>query len=237
MRNQMSSKDHRTEEDYARDFAKGNQTEQTFMDIVGANGGSAGKIGHNPKVRWPQPRMSHPAPDDSVQYFVAPDIFFVPRPGAQALLAEVKLKTLLWDDGAPYFWLDECALHQLNKAQRYFGPTILAVSCDELSSIDTRFEDFAIVQVADLQPDRVELLKRYPADKPAFMLPLDLFSPLSSIFTEEFRPDAHHTPLFRHAFPPAHDERRTRADPRDAGAARRKQAGRRHCAGSASNDL
>ena len=216
----MTSTEHRTEEDYARAFALGNQTEQTFMDVVGASGGCAAKIGHCPKVAWPQPRMARLAGDgDGVHYFVAPDVVFVPSPGSRPILAEIKSKAIMFEDDQPFFWLDEKAVHQLSTAQKYFGPTIFAVYCEELSSIDRTFEDFAFVQVADLQPDRVELLKRRSAGKPAFMLPLDLFSPLSTIFTEEFKPDAHHQS--RHPVPSVHDERRTRTDPRNAGAMRR----------------
>lgn len=166
----------RNEDEVTRDFAKGKQTEQNFVDLIAVMGGSAAKIGHLPKLNYPQPRMSGPSPDGSVNFFIAPDVFFR-FPHSPTILAEVKLKNLegkLLDESG-FFYLDEDQLHRMRRTARHFPHVIFAIECPQLKDVEDY--QFVWLDIHELDHDRIELLKR---DK-TFLIPFSLFKPISQI--------------------------------------------------------
>lgn len=166
----------RTEAEYARDFAIGKQTEQNFIDTIGAMGGSAGKIDHLPKLGYPQPRISCPSSDGSVTFIVAPDAF-LRFPNGPTILAEVKRKNVEGKlaDGSAFFYLDEEQIHRMRRTARYFPHVIFAVECPQLKDIEGY--EFVWIDIHELDHDRIELLKR----SKTFLIPFSLFKPITQL--------------------------------------------------------
>jgi hypothetical protein len=163
-------------EEYARDFAKGHQSEQNFIDLIGLMGGSAMKIGHLPNRSFPQPRMSMPSPDgEGATFLIAPDVV-LSFPCQTPILAQVKSKKLEGkvSEGSAFFYLDERELYLMQQASQFYQHVVLVVECSTL-------DRFIWLHVADLDPANIDLIKRQVCGKPTFLLPLHLFKPISEI--------------------------------------------------------
>ena len=165
--------------------AKGQEAENIFMELIALMGGTAHPIGPVPGSRRSTPRFPCPAANDErgFTYAVCPDfVFSLPdQPKGMASFAQVKMKQLQTDSskGWLYVFLDEKELHRMNTAAR-FSEVFFVIQIPELAEIDG-FHEWMVVNVDDLQEERTSLLKRHIAGKPTFVLPLDLFQPLSDL--------------------------------------------------------
>ncbi|MDE4142123.1 MULTISPECIES: hypothetical protein [Rhodobacterales] len=164
---------------------KGDKTEKAFMDLIALMGGTAQAIGKVPTMGDPTPRFCRPSAqsEDGFRYSVSPDIVFTlpDQPRGMASLAQVKLKKLQRDPskGRLLIYLDEQELHRMNEAAMFYD-VFFVIHVPELAATEG-FSEWMWVNVDDLQEDRISLIKRRIQNKPTFLLPLDLFRPLSEL--------------------------------------------------------
>ena len=178
-------KNTRTTEQFLSDKKKGQEAESTFMEHIALMGGAAWSIGAVPTDSQSTPKFirPHQTSETGYCYSVAPDIgFSLPnQPKGFASVAQVKIKKLHRDISKEWFYvyLDEKELHRMKVAAIHFN-VFFVINIKELEKVNG-FSDWLWVNLDDLQERKVTLLKRRICDKPTFLLPLNLFTPLSEI--------------------------------------------------------
>ena len=78
-----------------------------------------------------------------------------------------------------YVYLDEKELHRMNVASQFYE-VFFIINLPELDGLES-FHDWMWLNIDQLKPKRVTLIKRRVCDKPTFLLPLNLFRPLFKI--------------------------------------------------------
>jgi hypothetical protein len=175
----------KSKERFADRKEKGDKTEKAFMDLIALMGGTAMSIGTVPTLGDKTPRFCHPSEksEDGFRHSVSPDIVFTlpEHPRGMASLAQVKLKKLQRhpSKGRLLIYLDEQELHRMNEAARFYD-VFFVIHVPELEGIDG-LSEWMWLNVDDLREDRTSLIKRRIQNKPTFLLPLDLFRPLSEL--------------------------------------------------------
>ena len=191
----------RTEKEFLRDRKKGDYAELDFAIQIAAMGGTAEKIGRIENLLHPSgkpgPRIVGPADNESgFRTFKAPDfnVSLPQLPYGSSIYAEVKLKSLHAEEKnqMAFVYLDEAEKHAMERASA-FKPTIFVIRCPDLETLDGYCE-WMWVDIRDLSKDRISLLKRTVNDKPTFLLPINLFQPLSTLPSKEFDYAPHQNP-------------------------------------------
>ena len=175
----------RTSEQFLAAKAKGQKAEKAFIDLIAVMGGAASALGTIPAHGDQTPRFSHPHATNEKGYWysVSPDIVFTlpNQPKGFASLAQIKIKKLQSDPSKGWFYvyLDEAELHRMKFAAQFYD-VFFIINIPELDGIKG-FSEWMWVNVEDLQKDQTTLIRRTICDKPTFLLPLNLFKPLSEI--------------------------------------------------------
>ena len=76
-------------------------------------------------------------------------------------------------------YLDEAELHRMNVASQFYD-VFFVIHLPDLEGIEG-FHSWMWLNIDQLKPERAMLIKRRVCDKPPFLLPLNLFQPLSEI--------------------------------------------------------
>ena len=175
----------RTNTDFLAAKAKGQKAEKEFMELIALMGGTASSLGTVPTLSDPTPRFSrpHPTNENGYCFSVSPDILFTLPDWERgfASLAQVKIKKLQREPSKQwlFFYLDEKELHRMNVAAQFFD-VFFVIKCSELEDIDG-FSSWMQLNVDDLRKDATSLIKRTVNGTQTFLLPLNLFKPLSEI--------------------------------------------------------
>jgi|TARA_R110002072_G_scaffold243963_1_gene403332 hypothetical protein len=175
----------RTNTDFLAAKAKGQKAEKEFMERIALMGGTASSLGTVPTLSDPTPRFSrpHPTNENGYCFSVSPDILFTlpKQPRGFASLAQVKVKKLQKDPskGWLFVFLDEKELHRMNVALQFYD-VFFVIHVPELEDLEG-FSSWMWLNTNDLRKDTTTLIKRTVWDKPTFLLPLNLFKPLSEI--------------------------------------------------------
>jgi hypothetical protein len=183
----------RSDNEYLRDKQRGEYAEADFACRLAAMGGTATKIAKIPNVFQPSgkpgPRFMGPADnDDGFKSFKAPDfIITLPQlPYGSSIYAEVKLKRLYTNPKkeSAFIYLDEVEKKAMEDAGQHL-PTIFVIRCPDLEEVDG-YGEWLWVDIGELSPDRVKLPSKRSNGKRTFLLPIDLFRPLSTLKSQEF---------------------------------------------------
>ena len=175
----------RTTTDFLSAKAKGQKAEKEFMELIALMGGTASSLGTVPTSSDPTPRFSRPhaTNENGYCFSVSPDIAFTlpNQPRGFVSLAQVKLKKLQREPSKEWLfvYLDEKELHRMNLAAQFYD-VFFVIHVPELEGIDG-FSSWMWLNTNDLRKDTTTLIKRTVWDKPTFLLPLNLFKPLSEI--------------------------------------------------------
>jgi len=175
----------RTTTDFLAAKAKGQQAEKEFMELIALMGGTASSLGTVPTLSDPTPRFSRPhaTNENGYCYSVSPDIVFTLPDWKRgfAPLAQVKVKKIQREPSKQWLfvYLDEKELHRMNVAAQFYE-VFFIIHSPELEGIEG-FSSWMWLNVDDLRKDTTTLIKRTVWEKPTFLLPLDLFRPLSEI--------------------------------------------------------
>ena len=175
----------RTSAQFQSDKAKGQRAEKTFMELIAVMGGTASSLGTVPAHGDPTPRFSRPhaTNENGYCYSVSPDILFTlaNQPRGFAALAQVKVKKIQQErsKGWLYVFLDEKELHRMSLAAKFYD-VFFVIHVPELDGVEG-FSEWMWINVDDLQEQQTTLLKRKIFNTPAFLLPLNIFKPLSQI--------------------------------------------------------
>jgi hypothetical protein len=175
----------RTNADFLAAKAKGQIAEKEFMELIALMGGTASSLGTVPTLSDPTPRFSRPhtTNENGYCYSVSPDILFT-LPNWErgfASLAQVKIKKLQREPSKQWLFvfLDEKELHRMNVAAQFYD-VFFVIHVPELEDTEG-FSSWMWLNTNDLRKDTTTLIKRTVWDKPTFLLPLNLFKPLSEI--------------------------------------------------------
>ena len=175
----------RTPQQFRYSKIKGQLAEKEFMELIALMGGTASSLGKVPAHTDQTPRFSRPheAHEDGFCYSVSPDILFTlpDRPRGFACLAQIKVKKLQTEAAKQwlYIFLDEKELHRMSLASNYYH-VFFVVNIPELENI-SGFSDWMWVNIDELKLSNKTLLKRKVCNKPTFLIPLNIFKPLSEI--------------------------------------------------------
>jgi len=175
----------RTNSDFLAAKSKGQRAEKVFMELIALMGGTASSIGTVPTSSDSTPRFSRPhaTNENGYCFSVSPDsLFTLPnQPRGFASLAQVKVKKLQIEPSKQrlFVYLDEKELHRMNVATQFFH-VFFVIKCSELENIDG-FSSWMWLNVDDLRKGATSLLKRTVSGTQTFLLPLNLFKPLSEI--------------------------------------------------------
>jgi hypothetical protein len=175
----------RTNADFLKAKAKGQMAEKEFMDLIALMGGTASSLGTVPTLSDPTPRFSrpHPTNENGYGYSVSPDILFTlpNQPKGFASLAQVKVKKLQKEPSKQWLfvYLDEKELHRMNVAAQFYD-VFFVIHIPELEGIEG-FSSWMWLNVDELHKDTTTLIKRTVWETPTFLLPLNLFKPVSEI--------------------------------------------------------
>ena len=175
----------RTSDQFFAAKAKGQKAEKTFMELIALMGGTASSLGTVPTQTDPTPRFTRPhaSNENGFCYSVSPDILFTlpDQPRGFASLAQVKIKKVQREPSKEwlYVYLDEKELHRMNVASQFYD-VFFIINLPELNGIDG-FHDWMWLNIDQIKPERATLIKRRICDKPTFLLPLNIFQPLSEM--------------------------------------------------------
>ena len=175
----------RTNADFLKAKAKGQMAEKEFMELITLMGGTASSLGTVPTLSDPTPRFSRPHPTNEKGYCfsVSPDILFTlpNQPKGFASLAQVKVKKLQKEPSKQWLfvYLDEKELHRMNVAAQFYD-VFFVIHIPELEGIEG-FSSWMWLNVDKLHKDMTTLIKRTVWETPTFLLPLNLFQPISEI--------------------------------------------------------
>lgn len=190
----------RTAAQFLADKTKGQRSEKTFIDLIAAMGGTAQSIGRIPGISDQTPRFSRPKADseNGYCYAVSPDILFtLPGwPKGAAALAQVKVRKLYREPskGWIYVYLDEQELHRMNVANQFYD-VFFVIHVSGLEGL-ADYSDWMWVKVDNLKEPVRPLIKREVCEKPTFLIPLNLFRPLSQLLDRAIHPLVNgHTPF------------------------------------------
>lgn len=175
----------RTSAQFQSDKTKGQKAEKEFMELIALMGGTASSLGTVPAHGDPTPRFSRPhlTNDNGYCYSVSPDILFTlaNQPRGFASLAQIKMKKVQQErsKGWLYVFLDEKELHRMSLAAQFYD-VFFVMHVPELDGVEG-FSEWMWINVDDLQEQQTTLLKRKVCNTPTFLLPLNIFKPLSAI--------------------------------------------------------
>jgi hypothetical protein len=172
----------RTTTDFLSAKAKGQKAEKEFMELIALMGGTASSLGTVPTSSDPTPRFSRPhaTNENGYCFSVSPDIAFTlpNQPRGFVSLAQVKLKKLQREPSKEWLfvYLDEKELHRMNLAAQFYD-VFFVIHVPELEG----FSSWMWLNTDDLRRDTTNLIKRTVVGTETFLLPLNLFQPLSEI--------------------------------------------------------
>lgn len=175
----------RTTAQFLLSKAKGQKAEKTFMELIALMGGTASSLGTVPTKADPTPRFTRPhiSNENGFCYSVSPDILFTLPNQARgfASLAQVKVKKVMREPSKDwlFIYLDEKELHRMKLAARFYC-VFFIINLPELADIEG-LHSWMWLNMDDLRRDTTKLIKRTVSEKPTFLLPLNLFQPLSEI--------------------------------------------------------
>ena len=175
----------RTTTDFLAAKSKGQRAEKEFMELTALMGGTASSLGTVPTSSDPTPRFSRPhaTNENGYCFSVSPDILFTlpNQPRGFASLAQVKVKKLQREPSKKWLfvYLDEKELHRMNLAAQFYD-VFFVIHVPELEGIDG-FSSWMWLNTDDLRRDTTSLIKRTVVGTETFLLPLNLFQPLSEI--------------------------------------------------------
>ena len=175
----------RTNTDFLAAKAKGQKAEKEFMERIALMGGTASSLGTVPTLSDPTPRFSRPhaTNENGYCFSVSPDILFTlpKQPRGFASLAQVKVKKLQREPSKQWLfvYLDEKELHRMNVAVQFYD-VFVVIHVPELEDLEG-FSSWMWLNVDDLRKDATSLIKRTVSGTQTFLLPLNLFKPLSEI--------------------------------------------------------
>ena len=155
------------------------------MEIIALIGGTTSSLGTVPTMTDPTLRFirPHASNENGFYYSVSLDSLFpLPhQPKGFASLAQVKIKKVQREPskGWLYVYLDEAELNQMNVASQFYD-VFFVIHLPDLEGIEG-FHSWMWLNIDQLKPKRATLIKRRVCDKPTFLLPLNLFQPLSDI--------------------------------------------------------
>ena len=171
--------------DFLAAKAKGQKAEKEFMELIALMGGTASSLGTIPTLSDPTPRFSRPdsTNENGICFSVSPDILFTlpKQPRGLASLAQVKVKKLQKEPSKQWLfvYLDEKELQRMNVAAQFYD-VFFVIHVPELEDLEG-FSSWMWLNTDNLRKDMTTLIKRTVWDKPTFLLPLNLFQPLSEI--------------------------------------------------------
>lgn len=163
--------------------ARGQQSERLFMMHIACMGGAAQSLGTVPGHGDPTPRFCRPSSmaEEGFHYSVSPDIVFTlpGQPRGFASLAQVKLKKIYSDrsKGWLFVYLDEAEMYRMKVASQFFD-IFFVIHAPEVAEVDG-FGEWLWINFDDLRD--TELYRRSSSGKKVFVLPLNLFRPLSEL--------------------------------------------------------
>ena len=175
----------RSNTDFLAAKTKGQRAEKEFMELIALMGGTASSIGTVPTSSDPTPRFSlpHATNENGYCFSVSPDIVFTlpNQPRGFVSLAQVKVKKLQRERSKQWLfvYLDEKELHRMNVVAQFYD-VFFVIHVPELEYIDG-FSSWMWLNVDDLSKDATSLIKRTVSETMTFLLPLNLFRPLSEI--------------------------------------------------------
>ena len=155
------------------------------MEMIALMGGTASSLGTVPTRTDPTPRFTRPqaSNENGFCYSVSPDILFTfpDQPKGFASLAQVKIKKVQRETSNNwlYLYLDEAELHRMNVVSQ-FSDVFFVICLTDLNGFEG-FHSWMWLNIDQLKPERTKLIKRRVCDKATFLLPLNLFQPLSEI--------------------------------------------------------
>ena len=157
--------------------AIGDMAEIEFAEKIALSGGCALFIGKIPDRQNEAPKIvcPHSSYEDGYIYSVAPDLVYVKKANSESktFFVQVKVKKPKWYDGQGIIYLDETELHRMRVANEIID-TIFAVKVPNGYS-----DEWLWVDVNDLV--KRPLSKRRINNKPAFLIPLDVFRPFHEL--------------------------------------------------------
>ena len=175
----------RSNADFLKAKAKGQMAEKEFMELIALMGGTASSLGTVPTLSDPTPRFSRPhaTNENGYCYSVSPDILFTLPDWERgfASLAQVKVKTLQREASKQWLfvYLDEKELHRMNLAAQFYD-VFFVIHIPELERIEG-FSSWMWLNTDDLRRNKTNLIKRTVVGTETFLLPLNLFQPISDI--------------------------------------------------------
>jgi hypothetical protein len=175
----------RSNADFLVSRAKGQKAEKEYIELIALMGGTASSLGTVPTLSDPTPRFSRPhaTNENGFCYSVSPDILFTlpNQPRGFASLAQVKVKKLQREASKQWLfvYLDEKELHRMNLAAQFYD-VFFVIHVPELERIEG-FSSWMWLNTDDLRRNKTNLIKRTVVGTETFLLPLNLFQPLSDI--------------------------------------------------------
>jgi hypothetical protein len=179
----------------------GQSVEREFMELIALMGGTAQSLGTVPSHSDPTPRFCRPheTAEDGFHYSVSPDILFTlpDQPRGFASLAQVKLKKVYSEraKGWLFVYLDQSELHRMTVAAGFYD-VFFVIHTPELTE-QPEFSDWLWLNVDLLK--KTELIRRTIGGKKTFLLPLNLFQPLSTLKKEPLNEPANDDPARKDA--------------------------------------
>lgn len=175
----------RSNADFLVSKAKGQKAEKEYIELIALMGGTASSLGTVPTSSDPTPRFSRPheTNENGFCYSVSPDILFTlpNQPRGFASLAQVKVKKLQREASKQWLfvYLDEKELHRMNLAAQFYD-VFFVIHVPELERIEG-FSSWMWLNTDDLRRNKTNLIKRTVVGTETFLLPLNLFQPISDI--------------------------------------------------------
>ena len=175
----------RSNADFLVSKAKGQKAEKEYIELIALMGGTASSLGTVPTSSDPTPRFSRPheTNENGFCYSVSPDILFTlpNQPRGFASLAQVKVKKLQREASKQWLfvYLDEKELYRMNLAAQFYD-VFFVIHVPELERIEG-FSSWMWLNTDDLRRNKTNLIKRTVVGTETFLLPLNLFQPISDI--------------------------------------------------------
>lgn len=174
----------------------GQSVEREFIELIAVMGGTAQALATVPAHSDPTPRFCRPhsTSENGFHYSVSPDIVFTlpDQPRGFASLAQVKKKKVYSErsKGWLFVYLDQKELDRMKMAAGFYDVFFVIHTPDLTEQPD--FSDWLWLNVDDLK--QIELIRRTVSGKKVFLLPLNLFQPLSTLKKEPLNEPANHDP-------------------------------------------
>jgi len=224
----------RTESQFTAALHRGLQIEEDFAAFIAKMGGHATAFGPPPirklETGDERPLTCHLGAKGDTAFFPSPDLLIeFPFVSAKVQIKGKRIQEEGKSDA--HFILDAVEKERMETANAVGVPTLFVVYCPSLC-FHPGLTPYSFIDVADLVPEITKLRLRRIKGKPTFVLPVTLFRPfdLANLKALEKTHEQNKPTENRHR------HRRTEADPRDAGSARRKNDARRSGPGDTSID-